>query len=75
MKTSRLPLLLCALLAAGSSFAEDAKDTKDIDSPDTLIATVNGTPYPLDVFRMFYLERIQQHHGREYPSLSAAGIR
>lgn len=65
MKTVRLPLLLCVLFAAGSSFAEDAKDT---DSPDTLIATVNGTPYPLDVFRMFYLERMQQNQGENSPA-------
>ena len=61
MKTVRIPLLLCALLAAGSGFAEDKKDTaKDADSPDTLIATVNGKTYPLDVFRLFYMERLQE---------------
>jgi len=61
MKTVRIPLLLCALLAAGSGFAEDKKDTaKDTDSPDTLIATVNGKPYQLDVFRLFYMERLQE---------------
>lgn len=62
MKTARFPLLLCALLAATTSFAADTKDT---DSPDTLIATVNGTPYPLDVFRLFYMERLQGHQGQQ----------
>ncbi|MBK1694944.1 peptidylprolyl isomerase [Chromatium weissei] len=67
MKTARIPLLLCALLATGSSFAEDAKP--NTDSPDTLIATVNGVPYPLDVFRVFYLSRIQQTQGENTPAM------
>ncbi|MBK1723411.1 peptidylprolyl isomerase [Thiocystis violacea] len=62
MKTARLPLLLCALLATATGFAEEAKDT---DSPDTLIATVNGTPYQLDVFRLFYMERLQGNQGQQ----------
>lgn len=65
MKKSRIPLLLCVLLAAGNGFAEDQKDT---DSPDTLIATVNGVAYPLDVFRVFYLERVQQNQGENSPA-------
>ncbi len=67
MKTARISLLLCALLAAGTSFAEDKKDATD--SPDTLIATVNGVPYTLDVFRMFYLTRVQQNQGENTPAL------
>jgi peptidyl-prolyl cis-trans isomerase C len=62
MKAARIPLLLCALLVTASSFAEDKKET---DSPDTLIATVNGVPYPLDVFRVFYMERLQGNQGQE----------
>lgn len=65
MKTARIPLLLCALLVAGTSFAEDKKDA---DSPATLIATVNGVPYKLDVFRMFYLARVQQNQGENTPA-------
>ncbi|MTW20993.1 peptidylprolyl isomerase [Allochromatium palmeri] len=56
MKKTPLALLLCTLLTTGSAFAEEAPDT---DSPETLIATVNGTPYKLDVFRVFFMERLQ----------------
>lgn len=56
MKKTPLALLLCSLLATGGAIAEDKKDT---DSPETLIATVNGTPYRLDVFRVFFMERLQ----------------
>ena len=56
MKKTPLALLLCTLLATGGAIAEDKKDT---DSPETLIATVNGTPYRLDVFRVFFMERLQ----------------
>lgn len=56
MKKTPLALLLCSLLATGGAVAEDKKDT---DSPETLIATVNGTPYRLDVFRVFFMERLQ----------------
>lgn len=54
MKKTTLSLFICTLLATGSSVA---LAEKDINSPDTLIATVNGTEYPLDVFRQFYMER------------------
>ncbi|NEX20001.1 peptidylprolyl isomerase [Thiorhodococcus mannitoliphagus] len=62
MKTARIPLLLCALLATTTTFAEDAKEA---DSPDTLIATVNEVPYPLDVFRIFYMERLQGNQAQQ----------
>lgn len=65
MKNVRIPLLFCVLLATGSSFAADKKDT---DSPDTLIATVNGTPYPLDVFRLFFMERMQGKQNNNDPA-------
>lgn len=57
MKKTPIALLLCSLLATGGAIAEDNK--KDTDSPETLIATVNGTPYRLDVFRVFFMERLQ----------------
>lgn len=66
MKISRFPLLLCALLAAGSATAEDAKEPV---SGDVAIATVNGKPYTLDLFRLFYLERLQQTQGDNTPAL------
>ena len=66
MKVSRLPLVLCIALAVGNAWAEEKKES---DSPDTLIATVNGTPYQLDVFRVFYLLRVQQNQGENTPAM------
>jgi peptidyl-prolyl cis-trans isomerase C len=60
MKISRFPLLICALLVAGAATAQDAEEPI---TGDVVIATVNGTPYSLDLFRLFYLERLQQSQG------------
>jgi peptidyl-prolyl cis-trans isomerase C len=70
MKKAQIPLLLCALLATGTGFAEDKKDAdaSKTDAPDALIATVNDVPYPLDVFRMFYMERMQEAKGENSPA-------
>lgn len=57
MNRTRLSLLFGAILAAGACVAEEAAPTP---SGDTTIATVNGTAYPLELFQMFYLERMQQ---------------
>jgi peptidyl-prolyl cis-trans isomerase C len=54
-----IALLLTALLAAGTSIAEDAKE-EAAPAGDVNIAIVNGTPYSLDLFRMFFLERMQE---------------
>ncbi|MBN2885661.1 MAG: peptidylprolyl isomerase [Chromatiaceae bacterium] len=64
MKKTPLSLLLCALLATSGGLVL-AEDTTT--SPETLIATVNGTDYRLDVFRQFYLERLQQTPGGNSP--------
>jgi len=66
MKSARISLVAFALLASGACYADSAKDT---DSPDTLIATVNGTPYTLDLFRLFYMERLQGSRGENSPAL------
>ncbi|MGQ9659725.1 MAG: peptidylprolyl isomerase [Thermochromatium sp.] len=66
MKKAPLALLLCSLLATGGAIAEDKKDT---DSPETLIATVNGTPYRLDVFRVFLRERLQGRPTKNDPAV------
>ncbi len=68
-----LSLLIVALLAAGPCAAEDAAPAPapapaEAPGPDTIIATVNGTPYPLDVFRMFYIERMQETQGQNDPA-------
>lgn len=65
MKETTLTLLLCCLLAAAPSFAQDETDT---DSPDTLIGTVNDIPYRLDIFRLFYLEQLQSGRGEDGPA-------
>lgn len=66
MKLSRFPLILCALMVAGTAAAEDAKEPQ---IGEVIIATVNGTPYSLDLFRLFYLERLQQAQGENSPAL------
>jgi len=72
MKKRHLPLVLGALLAASGSYAEEetaaANDNAATDET-TVIATVNGTSYLLDVFRLFYLERLQQAQGENSPQL------
>jgi peptidyl-prolyl cis-trans isomerase C len=66
MKKTPLALLLCSLLATGGAVAEDKKDT---DSPEILIATVNGTSYRLDVFRVFFMERLQGRPNNNDPAV------
>jgi peptidyl-prolyl cis-trans isomerase C len=36
---------------------------------DTLIATINGEPYTLDLFRVFYAQRLQQSGAQNSPEL------
>ena len=67
MKTSRFTLMLCALMAAGTVLAEDTKEPET--GEDVIIATVNGTPYDLDLFRLFFMERLQQNRGENSPAL------
>ncbi|MBK1649905.1 peptidylprolyl isomerase [Rhabdochromatium marinum] len=52
-----LPLCVALALGTGAAMAKDDK-APETDS-DTVIATVNGVEYPLDVFRVFYNERVQ----------------
>jgi peptidyl-prolyl cis-trans isomerase C len=65
MNASRFTLMLCACLAAGTAAAEDGGPV----TGETVIATVNGTPYSVDLFRLFYLERLQQNQGENTPEL------
>lgn len=67
MKTARIPLVLCVLLASGSLAAEDKPNASKQDDPNALIATVNGAPYSLNVFRMFYQEQLQQSRNGNSP--------
>lgn len=62
-------LLIGALLTSGVCAAEEAKPAPDAPpGPDVVIATVNGVTYPLNVFRMFYMERLQEAQGQNSPA-------
>jgi len=62
-------LLIGALLTAGSCAAEDAAPAPaPAQGSGVVIATVNGTTYPLDVFRMFYMERMQETQNQNDPA-------
>jgi peptidyl-prolyl cis-trans isomerase C len=62
MLKKRLPLLVGALLASGVCLAEDAKNDTKAAAPagNATIATVNGVVYPLDQFRVFFTERLEE---------------
>lgn len=75
MKTVYLPLALSALLATGTLQAADtpapaapAEAAAEI-AGDVPLATVNGVPYSLDMFRLFYMERLQQSQAQDSPEL------
>ena len=75
MKIVYLPLALSALLAAGTLQAADtpapaapAEAAAEI-AGDVPLATVNGIPYSLDMFRLFYMERLQQSQAQDSPEL------
>jgi peptidyl-prolyl cis-trans isomerase C len=51
--------LLAALLVAGPTLAEEAKQEAPPPA-DVNIAVVNGVPYSLELFRVFYMDRMQQ---------------
>jgi peptidyl-prolyl cis-trans isomerase C len=68
MHKTRLALLVGALLASGVSLAEDAKAPAPAIPGNVNIAVVNGTPYSLDLFRVFYVERLQETKGQNDPA-------
>ncbi len=61
-------LLVTTLCGATSLWAAD-QPANPLDDPNTIIATVNNVQYPLDVFRVFYNERLQQSGGQNSPEL------
>lgn len=80
MKIAHLPAVLCAVLAAGALQAADAPKPAGAPTPaaasgdaaagaDVTLATVNGVAYPLDLFRLFYLERLQQAQSQDSPEM------
>ncbi|NCA69776.1 MAG: peptidylprolyl isomerase [Sphingobacteriia bacterium] len=62
MHNTRLAIILCAAIAApAAAIAEE--------EAATLIGTINGTPYSLDLFRLYYAERVQQNQDQDSPDL------
>lgn len=57
-----LPLLLAATLGAAPVWAEEAKPVREL-APDTPIVTVNGVVYPIEMFKVFFNERLRQVSG------------
>ncbi len=77
MPKSRISFVLGALLASGICLADDAKVAPTGTAPaavpaapagNVTIATVNGVAYPLDQFRMFFMERLQETQGQNDPA-------
>jgi peptidyl-prolyl cis-trans isomerase C len=60
MKT-RIALALLALVATAPAQAQEPA------AGDTTIVTVNGKAYPLDIFRAFFAERLQQSNAQNTP--------
>lgn len=80
MKVVYLPMVLCAAFAAGALQAADTPKPADAPAPaaasadpapaaDVPLVTVNGVTYSLDLFRMFYFERLQQTQAQDSPEL------
>ncbi|MEY6430913.1 peptidyl-prolyl cis-trans isomerase [Thioalkalicoccus limnaeus] len=59
MKTLR-PTILAASLTLAVAWPIAAPWAADTPTDETLIATINGQELPLDLFRLFYFERLQQ---------------
>ncbi|HYN79327.1 MAG TPA: peptidylprolyl isomerase [Lamprocystis sp. (in: g-proteobacteria)] len=75
MHKTHVSLLIGALLASGICLAEDAKvpaAAAPVATPESTanvnIATINGVAYPLDLFRMFFVERLQETQGQNDPA-------
>ncbi|QIK37992.1 peptidylprolyl isomerase [Caldichromatium japonicum] len=66
MKKRPLALALLSLVAIGAPLAAEQQTA---DSPETLIATVNGKPYRLDVFRALLIDRLQGRSAQNNPQV------
>ncbi len=80
MNVVYLPMVLCAAFAAGALQAADTPKAADAPAPvaasadaaaaaDVPLVSVNGVAYSLDLFRMFYFERLQQTQAQDTPEL------
>ena len=64
--------LLAAMLSSGAFAADKKADEKSgaaAVSGDTPVATVNGLAIPLDLFRMYYADRLRQPNIKNSPEL------
>ncbi len=69
MKKTPLALMLATLLCAGPALAAEDQAAAETPAEPVTIATINGKPYGLDLFRIFYTERVQQSGGQNTPEL------
>jgi len=85
MKIPYLPIALCAAMAAGGLQAADAPKKAEAAAPaaaptgeapagDVTLVTVNGNPYSLDLFRLFYSDRLQMTQAQDSPELQQAAF-
>ncbi|MCF7978765.1 MAG: peptidylprolyl isomerase [Chromatiaceae bacterium] len=65
MKHRLITASLLAAVISAPACAQEAQET----SNETLIATVNGQPYRLDLFRAYYGEILAQRNGQDSPQL------
>jgi peptidyl-prolyl cis-trans isomerase C len=63
-----------AIAVSSTACAQQASDEEEAGGDDVLIATVNGQEYPLDLFRAFFSERLQQAGGQNSPQLQAVAF-
>lgn len=64
MKHRFITASVLALAMTAPACAQEAQETDE-----TLIATVNGQPYQLDLFRAYYAELLSQRDGQDSPQL------
>ncbi|MGD2020220.1 MAG: peptidyl-prolyl cis-trans isomerase [Thiohalocapsa sp.] len=69
MPLKTTPKLLLATAFASALFSAPVLAQDDAADDDTLIATINGEPYKLNLFRVFYAQRLQQARGENTPEL------
>lgn len=72
---TKLPLLagsLAGLLLAAAATAQETAQPEGSDpAGTTTIATVNGESFPLDLFRLFYLERRTKSQAQDTPAFQS----
>lgn len=69
MPLKSTPKTLLGAALATALLAQPALAQETAAGEDTLIATINGEPYRLDLFRAFYAQRLQQAGSESSPQL------